>query len=90
VALKADGDEALVLLARCHLDHSNTQKALAAAELALAANPNNADGHLVVGTVQQSMGHNAEARASYETYLKLAPKGEFAADVKSILGSIGK
>ena len=38
VALKADGDEALVLLANCHLDRGNMEKALAAAQLAVAAN----------------------------------------------------
>ena len=66
VALKADGDEALVLLANCHLDRGTSTKALAAAQLAVAANPQNADAYLVIGAVQQQKNHIAEARTAYE------------------------
>jgi CheY-like chemotaxis protein/Flp pilus assembly protein TadD len=82
VSVKADGDEALVLLANCHLDRGANQKALQ------AANPNNADAYLVIGTVQQSLEHVAEARTAYQTYLKLAPKGQYASEVRSILASL--
>jgi hypothetical protein len=88
VGLKADGDEALVVLANCHLDRGNTEKALAAAHLAAAANANNADAYVVIGAVEQQKGHNPEARTAYEKYLKLAPKGQFAGDVRSILVSL--
>ncbi|MCU1283459.1 MAG: hypothetical protein JWM53_7005, partial [bacterium] len=88
VALKADGDEALVILANCHLDRGNMEKALAAAQLAAAANADNADAYLVVGAVQQQKGHNPEARTAYEKYLKLAPKGQFAGEIRSILASL--
>ncbi|HEY2746732.1 MAG TPA: response regulator [Polyangia bacterium] len=88
VALKADGDEALVVLANCYLDRGNMEKALAAAQLAAAANGNNADAYVVIGAVEQQKGHNAEARSAYEKYLKLAPKGQFAGDVRSILASL--
>ena len=88
VALKADGDEALVVLANCHLDRGELDKALAAAQLAVAANGRNADGYVVIGAVQQQKSHNAEARAAYEKYLELAPKGQFAGDVRSILASL--
>ncbi len=88
VALKADGDEALVVLANCHLDRGDFDKALAAAELAAAANADNADAYLVVGAVEQQKGHNPEARTAYERYLKLAPKGQFAGDIRAILVSL--
>ena len=88
VTLKADGDEALVLLANCFLDRGNMEKALGAAQLAIAANAENADGYLVVGAVEQQKGHNPEARTAYEKYLKLAPKGRFAGDIRSILGTL--
>jgi CheY-like chemotaxis protein len=88
IAMNANGDDALALLARCHLDRNENDKAIAAANLALAANPKNADAHLVVGAAQQALGHNAEAKAEFQAYLKLAPKGEFAADVTSILATM--
>jgi Flp pilus assembly protein TadD len=88
VLLKPDGDEALVLLANCHLDRGAMDKALGFAQLAVNANPSNADGFLVIGAVQQQVGKSAEARVAYEKYLKLAPKGEFAGEVRSILGSL--
>ena len=88
VALKADGDEALVILANCHLDRGNMEKALAAAQLAEAANAENADAYLVIGAVQQQKGHNPEARVAYEKYLKLSPKGQFAGEIRSILASL--
>src|SRR6185312_3409689 len=88
IAIKADGDDALVVLANCHLDRGNLDKALAAAQLAAAANPQNADAYVVIGAVEQQKGHNPEARTAYEKYLKLAPKGQFAGDVRSILASL--
>jgi hypothetical protein len=88
IALKADGDEALVILANCHLDRGNMEKALAAAQLAAAANAENADAYLVIGAVQQQKEHNPEARIAYEKYLKLAPKGQYAGEIRSILVSL--
>jgi DNA-binding response OmpR family regulator/Flp pilus assembly protein TadD len=88
VALKADGDEALVILANCHLDHGELDKALAAGQLAAAANPENADAYLLVGAVQQQREHLPEARTAYEKYLKLAPKGQFAGEIRTILVSL--
>jgi chemotaxis protein methyltransferase CheR len=88
VAIKADGDEALVLLANCHLDRGSIQKALAAANLAVAANGQNADAYLVIGAVQQQQGHTPEARTAYQTYIKLAPKGEFAGEIRTILSQL--
>ncbi|HEX6836212.1 MAG TPA: DUF4388 domain-containing protein, partial [Polyangia bacterium] len=88
VTLKADGDEALVLLANCFLDRGNMEKALAAAQLAAAANGENADAYLVVGAVQQQKEHIPEARTAYEKYLKLAPKGQFAGEIRSILATL--
>jgi len=88
VTLKPNGDEALVLLANCFLDRGNMDKAIGLAELAAAANAENADAYLVVGAVQQQKGHNSEARTAYEKYLQLAPKGQFAGEIRSILASL--
>jgi Flp pilus assembly protein TadD len=88
IAIKADGDEALVLLANCYLDRGNMEKALAAAQLAASANADNAEAYLVVGAVEQQKSHTSEARTAYEKYLKLAPKGQFASDIRSILATL--
>jgi cytochrome c-type biogenesis protein CcmH/NrfG len=64
------------------------EKALAAAQLAAAANSENADAYLVVGAVEQQKSHISEARTAYEKYLKLAPRGQFAGDIRSILATL--
>jgi len=88
LTLRPNSDEALVLLAKSQNDRGALQKALATASLAVATNPNNADGYLVIGTVQQQQDHFPEARTAYQTYLKLAPKGEYASEIRSILPTL--
>jgi hypothetical protein len=88
VAVKPDGDEALVVLANCWLDRGNMQKALSFAQQAVQSNPGNAEAYLVVGAVEQQNDHNAEARNAYEKYLKLSPKGQYANDIRSILKTL--
>jgi CheY-like chemotaxis protein/Flp pilus assembly protein TadD len=88
VQLKPNGDDALVVLANCMLDRGQNGKALATAQLAVTANPENAEAYLVVGAVQQQNGKNTEARTAYEKYIKLAPKGRFAGEIRSILSTL--
>ena len=88
LVVKPDGDEAMVMLANCYLDRGAAGKALERAVTAIAANPNNADGYLVIGAVQQQHGKNSEARKAYEAYLRLAPKGRYASEIRSILSSL--
>jgi Flp pilus assembly protein TadD len=88
VAVNANGDEALVLLANCHLDRGALDKAVASAQLATSANPQNAEAWLVVGAVHQQREKFADARSAYEKYLKLAPKGRYAGEIRTILGSM--
>ena len=88
LTLHPNSDEALVLLANTQNDRGLLQKALATASLAVANNPNNADGYLLIGSIQQSQDHFPEARTAYQTYLKLSPKGQYASEVRSILSSL--
>jgi tetratricopeptide (TPR) repeat protein len=88
IALKPDGDEAFVVLANCWLDRGNLTKALVYAQDALKANPENADAYVVVGAVEQQNNHNGEAKTAYEKYLKLAPKGQYAGDIRAILKTL--
>ena len=88
VALNPAGDEALVVLANCWLDRGNMGKALGYAQEAVKANPENAEAFLVVGAVEQQNNHNGDARTAYEKYLKLAPKGQYAGDIRAILKTL--
>jgi hypothetical protein len=88
LTVEPDGDEALVLLARAHLDQGANQKALAESQRALAKNARSADAWLVAGTVQQQNGKNGEARTAYQHYVELAPKGRFASEIRSILKTL--
>jgi Flp pilus assembly protein TadD len=88
IALNPQGDEALVLLANCYLERGSAQKALAAANSAMAANGSNAEAYLVIGAVQQQLSHKAEARSAYQNYLKLAPRGQYAGEIRSILSTL--
>src|SRR5262249_5816321 len=82
------GDAALVALANVEMERGNTTKAAAYADRAIAANENNADAFLVRGAVLQQLGKNGAAKTAYQHYLKLAPKGQYAPDVRSILQSM--
>ncbi|MEO6952423.1 MAG: response regulator [Polyangia bacterium] len=88
IAQKPDGDEALVALANCYLDRGSTKKALEKAQAATKANPNNAEGYLVIGAVQQQDGKKSDAKVAYQKYLELAPSGRYASEIRSILTSL--
>ncbi len=88
VVFRPDSDEALVLLANCYNELGQSTRALDTGNLALAANPQNADAYLVIGAVQQSQGREADARAAYEKYLHLAPHGAYAREIRSILNTL--
>jgi tetratricopeptide (TPR) repeat protein len=87
-AANAAGDEALALLANIQMDRGATGKALDAANRAVAANANNADAYLVIGSVQQQLGRVSEAKSAYQSYLRLAPKGRYAQEIRSILSTL--
>jgi Flp pilus assembly protein TadD len=80
--------EALTLLAEAEFTRGHTGIALHLATAATSANQNFADAYVIIGGVYQEKGKNAEARAAYEQYLALQPKGKHAADLRAILGSL--
>jgi Flp pilus assembly protein TadD len=80
--------EALTLLAEAEFTRGHTGVALRLATEAANANQNFADAYVIIGGVYQEKGKNAEARAAYEQYLALQPKGKHAADLRAILGSL--
>jgi Flp pilus assembly protein TadD len=61
---------------------------LTAAEAAIALDGTSAEAWLYVGAAQQELGRARDARAAYEKYLALAPKGGHAGEIRSVLRSL--
>jgi Flp pilus assembly protein TadD len=59
-------------------------------EMAVKANPQNADAHYMLGLASLNGGQMAPARAAFEEYLKIAPNGPKAAEVKTFLTQLPK
>ncbi|HEX2574259.1 MAG TPA: response regulator [Polyangia bacterium] len=88
LALNPSGVEALILLGQVYSDKGQGKKAITLAERALGLEPGNADAYLVKGIAEQSLGNKAAAKAAYGEYLKLAPQGKSASEVRAILRSL--
>jgi two-component system phosphate regulon response regulator PhoB len=59
-------------------------------EKAKSLDPQNDRTNLLLGAVYQELGKRDLARESYETYLKLQPRGEYARDVRAILARMAR
>jgi hypothetical protein len=85
----ANGDAAkLVALARKQLDKGAVKKALTNAMKAVELDPTQAEAFLIIGVAQQQNERNADARTAYQRYLALAPKGQFASEIRSVLRTL--
>lgn len=83
--LQPTSAEPVALLAQLALDQGDGPKAARLARQAQRLDARNADSALVLGTVEQALGHHARARALLKRYLELAPDGERAPDVRAVL-----
>jgi CheY-like chemotaxis protein len=84
VELKESG-RALVGLARALYDANRGADARRALERAVKVEPTYADAYLLLGEIHQAEGRVPEARAAYEQFLVLQPKGDQARAVREIL-----
>ncbi len=66
----------------------NTKEARAKFEEAIRVNAEYAPAHFQLGMAQLNEGQIPEAIASFETYLKLAPQGEFAAQATAMVAQL--
>ena len=72
-------------LGRVYWANGDVQQAAKQTALTLQLNPDLADAHLLAGNILLRSGKREDARTEFEAYLRLAPKGEFANQVKTIL-----
>jgi Flp pilus assembly protein TadD len=72
-------------LGRVYWASSDVKQAAKQIALTLQLNPDLADAHLLAGNILLRGGKREDARTEFEAYLRLAPKGEFAKQVETIL-----
>ena len=72
-------------LGRVYLASNDVKQAAKQIALTLQLNPDFADAHLLAGNILLRSGKREDARTEFEAYLRLAPKGEFANQVETIL-----
>lgn len=72
-------------LGRVYLAKNDVNQAAKQIALTLQLNPDLADAHLLAGNILLRSGKREDAKTEFETYLRLAPKGEFATQVETIL-----
>jgi Cytochrome c biogenesis factor len=72
-------------LGRVYWASGDVQQAAKQIALTLQLNQDLADAHLLAGNILLRSGKREDARTEFEAYLRLAPKGEFAGQVKTIL-----
>jgi CheY-like chemotaxis protein len=88
-ALEAAPDEPdlMAILAHAELDRGNYDRARKWARRALALEPRLAEAHAYLGFIEDQAGRRDAAMASYRAYLKLAPRGRYAEDIRAIVHS---
>jgi len=84
VAIRETGPS-LVGLARALYDGNLPLEARSSLERSVAVDPRYAPAYLLLGTIHQAEGRNAEARAAYERFLEIEPRGEQARAVREIV-----
>jgi TolA-binding protein len=59
-------------------------------EETIKANPNHSDAHYQLGMALLNEGKLAEAVAEFESYVKLAPDGQYATQAKGMIAQLKK
>jgi DNA-binding response OmpR family regulator len=88
VEANPESAKATALLAHAEFNRSHRKEALSWAEKAIKIDPKVADAYVIIGGVQQDAGRNGEAKSAYRKYLELAPRGQYAADLRAIVNSL--
>jgi tetratricopeptide (TPR) repeat protein len=72
-------------LGRLYWDKGEMMKAGPAIGHTLQLKPDFAEAHLIAGNILLRLNQPERARMEYEEYLRLAPKGEYAADARALI-----
>jgi tetratricopeptide (TPR) repeat protein len=84
VAMRANAP-ALVGLARALYDSNKAAEATRTLDLAIKAEGDYAPAWLLLGEIHQGEGRNRQAKAAYERFLQLEPRGEQSQAVREIV-----
>jgi len=77
-------------LARLYWEAGDALKAGPYVGRTLQLKPDLAEAHLLAGNILLRIGQQQRAEIEYEEYLRLAPKGEFAAEARSLIEKLHK
>ncbi|HLN99776.1 MAG TPA: tetratricopeptide repeat protein [Pyrinomonadaceae bacterium] len=77
-------------LARLYWDQGNIHGAGPAIGRTLQLKPDFAEAHLLAGNILLKIGQQERARIEYQEYLRLEPKGEFAAPTRELVEKLNK
>lgn len=77
-----------VILAKTEFDRGRANQAVTWARKAVAIDPDASDAYVFIGNAEQNAGHSQAAKAAYQHYLQLAPRGRYAADLRAVLKSL--
>lgn len=85
LALDAKHTKARVALSQVYLELKNTKEATRTLQTVTKSNPKNAIAFLSLGATYQRKGNKRAAIGAYRKYLKLAPGGKYAREVRKIV-----
>ena len=77
-----------VMLAKTEFERGRPGPASSWATKAIALDADRADAYVFLGSAEQAFGHKAAAKTAFQRYLRLAPHGRYAADLRAVLGSL--
>lgn len=77
-------------LARLYWEQNQVMKAAPAVGRALQLKPDFGEAHLLAGNILLRLGQDERALLAYKEYLKLEPKGEFAAQTRALVDKLSK
>jgi len=75
-------------IGEAYFDLNKTSDAIKHLKQAISLNPRGPQAFVILGGVYQATGDNKKAKQSYQRYLKIAPNGKFASDIRMILDAL--
>ena len=85
VAAAPDQADVIAMLAHAELDRGNYRRARSWARKAISVDPALAEAYAFLGFVEEELGRGEHALKAYISYLRLAPFGRFAQDIRLIV-----